>query len=333
MWKRNRKAFFLVTVLSSIAFLSVVVTQISDMVFQSANIVSSVRDSIVADSVCDSALEIVKKILKDDTEKSGYDFYSDDFTNTDELWSKTYMVPVDVMYGTVRAVITDETGKLNINSLVDTRGKSEGIAKQSYLLIFQKFFKIMNIDETLASYILDWIDSDSEGLFEYQNPKNWFITFPEELMKLSEILPVNRDNFGKLFFTYFEGREDATSSPYITFWPYAGAIKINVNTAPKEVLASVIDVPDSLDIAQKIIDERKNQPFKTYTGFINFLQKIIPVSRERFFNLDPALLFDVRSDVFSVKIYCKVRETQVGLFSVLFRPYGGDIRILSFRRF
>lgn len=329
----SKRAFFLVTVLSSIAFLSVIVTQVSDMVFQSASIVSSVKDSLSADSVCDSALEIVKSVLKDDIQKNGYDFYSEDFSNTEELWSKTYIFPVDVIYGTVRAVITDETAKLNVNSLVDSAGRAEGLAKDSYLMVLQKFFKTMNVDESLAGYILDWIDSDSEGMFERDKPRNWFIPYPEELLKLSEKIPLRSDNFQKLFSNYFEGREDATSSPYLTFWPYAGVIKINVNTAPKEVIASVIDTPDSLDIADKIVQERKRAPFKSYSEFVNFLQRLIPVRKERFFNIDPTFLFDVRSDIFSVKIYCKVNETQVGIFSVISRPYAGDMKILAFRRF
>ncbi len=327
----SRKAFFLVTVLSSITFLTVIVTQVSDMVFQSANVVSSVKDSLFADSVCDSALEIVKRILQDDIQKNGYDFYSDDFTNTDELWSKTYILPVDIIYGTVRAVITDESGKLNINSLVDSYGKSEGLAKGGYLLALQKFFKIFNMSETIASYILDWIDSDSEGMFEQRVSRNWFIPYPDELLKLLENFGVQ--DFSRLFSQYFDGREDATGSPYLTFWPYAAALKINVNTAPKEVIASIIDTPDSMDIAVKIEDERRRSPFKSFSEFVSFLQKFIPVKKERFFNIEPTFLFDVRSDVFSVKLYCKARDNQVGIFSVIYRPYQGQMKTLAFRRF
>ncbi len=323
------KAFFLITVLTSITLTTAVVTQITEVVSRSAVVLTEVKNSVTADSVCDIALEVVKKILQDDLGRSGYDYYSENFSDIDELWSKAYIFPLDVVYGTIRAIITDETGKLNVNALVDSRGKTEGMVKPNYLRVLEHFFKIIKLPEQLAGYIIDYIDSDSEGLYELPDLQwNWFIPYPEILLKIAEI---SKADISKLFIEYFEGRPDAIRSPYLTFWPYAGSLKINVNTAPKEVIASFIDLPDALDIAQKIYDERKERPFKSFSEFVSFLGKMIPVAPQTFFGLAPEMIFDVRSDVFSVKILCKVSNTESELQAVLLRGQG-TTHTLFFRR-
>jgi len=177
--KRLKKAFFLVVVLSSVSLLTAVVTQMTTSISRSGVILSDVKNSILADSLCDSALEIVKRILQDDLSRGRYDFYSEDFTSEEELWSKTYILPVDILYGKVRVIITDENAKFNVNALVDSQGKTEAVARQSYLKVFQKFLKIMKLDERFAGYIQDWIDFDSEGIFEIPHQsRNWFIPYP-----------------------------------------------------------------------------------------------------------------------------------------------------------
>lgn len=328
---KSRRSFFLVVTLASVSLLTVVLTQMTSNISQSAIILGNIKNTVVADSVCDSALEIVKEILKDDRAKGKVDYYSEDFSSQDELWSKTYILPVDVIYGKVRAIITDENAKINLNALVDSQGKADAPARQSYLKVFQRFLKIMKIDERLAGYILDWIDFDSEGTFESGFaeiiPRNWFIPFPEEVVQISNSVGINISN---LMLEYFEGRPDATGSPYMTLWPYAGAMKININTAPKEVIASFIDKDDAIDIADKIVKERKGNPFKSFSEFMAFLSKLVPVSPENFFNLKPEIIFDIGSDIFSVKIFCESGGVQSGIQAVISKDDG---EILFFRRF
>jgi type II secretory pathway component PulK len=329
---RLKKAFFLLVVLSSVSFLTAVVTQMISSVSRSGVILSDVKNSILADSLCDSALDIVKRILQDDLSRGRYDFYSENFASEEELWSKTYILPVDVLYGKIRVIITDENAKLNVNSLVDSQGKTEAVARQSYLKVFQKFLKIMSLDERFAGYIQDWIDFDSEGIFEiHQQSRNWFIPYPEELLFVSNLVKID---ISPLVSDYFEGRPDATGYPYTTFWPYAGAMKINVNTAPKEIIASFIDKDDALDIADKIVKERKDNPFKTFSEFLVFLSKLVPLLPENFFNLRPEMIFDVGSEIFSVKILCESHGVQSGLQVVLMRgTTEQSFETLFFRRF
>jgi type II secretory pathway component PulK len=330
--KRLKKAFFLVVVLSSVSLLTAVVTQMTSSVSRSGVILSDVKNSILADSLCDSTLEIVKRILQDDLSRGRYDFYSEDFTSEEELWSKTYILPVDILYGKVRVIITDENAKFNVNALVDSQGKTEAVARQSYLKVFQKFLKIMKLDERFAGYIQDWIDFDSEGIFEIPHQsRNWFIPYPEEFLFLSNLVKIDVSSLAS---DYFEGRPDATGYPYITFWPYAGALKINVNTAPKEIIASFIDKDDALDIADKIVKERKNNPFKTFSEFLVFLSKLVPLLPENFFNLRPEMIFDIGSEIFSVKIFCESQGVQSGLQAVIMRgTTEQSFETLFFRRF
>ncbi len=353
---RAKKAFFLITVLSSVALLTAVITHMTREVSRSSLVLSNIKSGIIADSLCDTALDIVKEILKDDLSRNRYDFYSEDFADMSEFWSKTYILPVDVLYGTVRVIITDEKAKLNVNALVDTRGSSKAIAKRSYLRIFERFFKIMQLDERLAGYILDWIDFDTEGFFEVPDARNWFIPFPEELIKIINIAEgvgvgeggSQQGTFAgvggggaisgvaSLFSEYFEGRPDAMGSPYFTFWPYAGGLEINVNTAPREVIAAMIDNDAALDIADEIVRERREKPFKTFSGFINFLAKLIPPIPRNFFQLKPEFIFTVRSDIFSVRIYCSTYDgVESGIQAVVRRGNapGENIDVLFFRRF
>ncbi len=329
--KNAKSAFFLVTVLSSLALVTAVVTHITGNISRSASTLSVIRNEFLADSVCDASFEFVKEILKDDLRRSGYDYYSEDFTNFDELWSKTFVLPVSVLYGTVNAIITDEFGKLNVNALVDSQGSSMGVAKQSYLRIFEKFFKLMGLDERFAGYLVDWIDFDTEGIFESQNSRNWFIPYPEELLEIARLIELD---ISKLFVEYYEGRPDATSSPYITFWPYAGAIRINVNTAPPEVISAILDKEESNDIAERIVQERKNKHFNSFSEFMNFLSKYVPIVKESFYGISPELIFDVRSEVFSIRLICEVSGVKTELQAVIMRGSSPEeeVKTIFFRR-
>jgi type II secretory pathway component PulK len=111
-------------------------------------------------------------------------------------------------------------------------------------------------------------------------------------------------------------------------------MKINVNTAPKEIIASFIDKDDALDIADKIVKERKDNPFKTFSEFLVFLSKLVPLLPENFFNLRPEMIFDVGSEIFSVKILCESHGVQSGLQVVLMRGTTEQgFETLFFRRF
>ena len=85
---------------------------------------------------------------------------SQDTNQTDvptEDWAKPYG-PVDIEEGIqLAAVLTDEQGKFNINTLINTNGAHDAEAMR----IFQRLLELSGLDTRWGPLILDWIDTDS----------------------------------------------------------------------------------------------------------------------------------------------------------------------------
>ena len=176
----------------------------------------------------------------------------------DGAFTVSYQIEKDVdEINTVYGMI-DEERKLNINKLV-----KNGVRDVIRLSQIKKLFEILDIDTVIADYIVDWLDSDSQGDGEedfYQGLsvpyycKNDLIECLEEMYLIRGI---TAGIFKKL-------------KPYITIY---GDGKINVNTAGKEVFAA-LGMDDTL--AQQIIDYRAQDGGEEDLYSFKMLESIIP---------------------------------------------------------
>jgi len=161
--------------------------------------------------------------------------------------------------------VTDENGKINLNNLIDQQGKSNKAAIEQLL----RLTDILNrhpdarIDYSFVTALVDWLDPDenisslplvrggnlgAESVYysKLSPPYKCKNRLMEAIDELTLVKGVTSETFDKLH-------------NYVTVY---GDGKININSAPKEVIESLSEKMDS-GLAAAIIDKRNLKLFNT----------------------------------------------------------------------
>lgn len=349
-FKRERAVALLIAV-SFVALLTALITDYgyeTRVYFKEMN---GFKKWIKATNIAISGFEGAKALLKEDLDEDrsekdypNVDFYisGEELNLQQEIWSQVKRIPFEVEVGGERGLIigniVDETGKLNINSLVDISGGESRMVKP----IFIRFFEIMGSDspEDVVNALIDWIDPDDEGLYESSfyssldrpySPRNFLFMNPSEL----KLIKVINDDLRKALFP--PANDDPLFSPYLTAFPLSsgtGAFSINVNTAQKEVLMSLHKKIDE-EVAEEIIKRREEEPFRSPNEFITFLREEFDI---RFESTNPQESFvqgqlKTSSRCFSILSTGLVGEITSTIRTVVMRSGGNpkEFPILYFR--
>jgi len=183
----------------------------------------------------------------------------------EELFSGKYRL--DVAGGGCQVLVDDESGKININYLLDRDGRPDRLRIDQLL----RLIDLVNGDETGASRIsynivpaiIDWIDSDDQvttlafikwanlgaeaGYYKNRDLpyqcKNAPLATLEELLLVKDVTPVAFEKIRAYITVYGDG-------------------KININCAPQRVIESLSEQVDPA-LARVIIDRRELRPFET----------------------------------------------------------------------
>ena len=170
-------------------------------------------------------------------------------------------IPLSVGDGNCSITVTDETGKLNLNMLIDNNGKPNRAGIDQFLrlidLLKKQYPEQTDIGYGLAPSIIDWTDSDEEVTYlsfiknEYSGAESGFynqlakpykcknapLDTTEELLLVKGVTP---QIFGLLY-------------DHVTVY---GDGKVNINSASKSVIESLSENIDPL-LAQMIVDHQK----------------------------------------------------------------------------
>lgn len=210
-----------------------------------------------AEGVARAAL--LKDKQTDKTSSNGTD-------NLAEEWAKPQKFPTD--YGWIAGQLEDLQGRFNLNALGSkkTTGEQNPLAPSEAQLVLQRLLLTLTLPEKLApdevealvDAITDWIDKDEivtrlagaesqdyAGMEPRRLPANREIASPSELMWVKGMTPA----------IY------RALKPLVTVWPAEGDFKINLNTAPPAVLASIngsktLTPLDANDV-QKLLADRE----------------------------------------------------------------------------
>jgi len=258
----------LLLVLSCVAlFMALVVPFTADQ-FTDLELANNFKDSLQSQYLGDAGVEAAISILTEDNR--AYDADDEDWAKFSEalLLSSSYLEGMQMT-----GQITDECARLNINALVRKQGE-EWIVDQFRIEQFKKLVKVLGIEisETelndLCDALVDWLDGDDEisgtggaeseyyqSLERPYQAKNRPMDTPEEILLVKGM----RDNPQWFYGTYGEdGSVDVKGlRDYITCGP--PELKVNLNTAPLEVLQSLSKDIDA-SMAESFIDCR---PIKT----------------------------------------------------------------------
>ena len=245
---KNESGFALILTLVITALMVAVVVEMVHQVYVDTSLSRGFRDGQQASILAESGATGGAKLLKIALSGRSY-------TSLSDQWATP--VKLDDEAGSLTISISEESGKINVNSLVQQNGEYE----QFILGALQRLCKQLQQPEDVWSAVADWLDSDElprsggvetpyyRTLKPAYNARNGKLITLTELSLIKDVTP---EQVVKLrpYLTIFQ---DQAGSPLAT---------VNINTASKEIL-SALDERIDAGMAEKIVAERALQPFKS----------------------------------------------------------------------
>ncbi len=261
---RRQGGFVLVVVLLVVALLTgMTVTFINDVYIETGSNRASVeatQGSLFADSGISLGLQLLIRTLEDRS-----------YSSLNDLWAKP--VYLEEEHGSLKLLISEESGKLNLNMVVLPNGTAHPV----YNPIATRLLKNLNLSPDLLDALSDWIDVEETPnrggaeavwyLAQMQpvRPANGQLVTIEELGRVKGFAgePINK--LRSFITVYAEGARPVTAAP------------VNINTAPREVLEA-LDERITPELADRIIEYRKTTPFQhpSELGRVTGMSDIMP---------------------------------------------------------
>jgi len=304
---KDQRGFALVITLLITALLVALSAEFVDEVFVDTSARQNFTDGQQASIMAESGLTAARKLLDFGLGMQAYSSLAD----LDRL---AKMLRIEDEQGTLQVTIEEESGKLNMNSIVDSFGK-----ETIYRPIAERLFKKLGLPLELLDTAADWIDKNDEtrsGGAEtpyYQTLKPPYVAKNGKLDTFEELRLVKG----------FDGKTLERLRPYTTVYPdipNSPTTPININTAPKELLAS-LDSKISDGLSQQIVDERKINPFTTNTDLGNRVSAMTALSQSLASN--SIIMQNEKGAVFRLISRAQVKETTRVIESVV--RSGGQI--------
>ena len=199
----------------------------------------------------------------------------------------------------------DDAGLFNVNSLVTDEGrKSEPDAA-----VFKRLLERLGLNPELGNALTDWIDKDDDISFPGGAEDLAYLALPRpyraanrRMVQIEELYSVRG----------FDAATVAKLKPFITALPTR--TRINVNTAPEEVLAAALPELDKPAV-EDLLRRRMTAPFKTLEGSKDgkgekenkglkaYLKDVPPLKVDQ--------LLDVNSNYFSIVLGITTGNTQL----------------------
>lgn len=243
-------------------------------------------------------------ILERDASKGNVDFLEED-------WHKP-VPPTFVEGGSIAGRVFDMQGRFNINSLIDNSGKRI----PDMLDRFKVLLRNLDIQDVLADYLVDFIDTDDVlGFPNGAEDTDYLLLQPGYRTANQPLVSVTELSLVKGFTADIVNR----LIPFVTALPEA--TPINVNTAPAEVLRALVKTAGgspgiSLDDAKNIESTREGSEFKTVADFM-----ALPVITANAGAIDQSML-TVSSNWYQLRAVANIGQAYTEMTSLIQRAKG-----------
>ncbi len=268
------------------------------------------RDSIRGALLAEAGTAAARVALRQDAKDNKYD-------TLDEFWSRP-APPFELGDGTIEVFVEDEERKINLNRLVMPNGN---VQDDQRLAVFKAFLTQRGIDASLADAFVDWLDNDDAPRVGGAE-SSYYMSLPRPYKAkndlfdtLEEILLVR----GVTLEIYEKIR------PFVTI---TSSGKVNVNTAPKEVLTALSAGTDAAEAgaidnaaADRLIEYRSEHPFQKPAEIGN----VSPFFKNLYSKTMFSALADVRSTHFHVRSTGNVAGT-IRMIDAIGLRSGNDVK-------
>lgn len=306
----NQKGFALLLSLLVLILLVVIILEVDFQTRADLRAAGNFRDDVKAFYLARSAITAGEAILKEDLR------LSPKYDGLDELWA--YPVPeYPLGDGTLSGSITDESGKINLNALIGNNDKPVEWRKNQLRLLLESLQINPDPAASIVDSIIDWLDKNGdperfgaeEGFYRAMtppySPKNGPLDTLEELHMVKG---VTDEVYNKI-------------APYLTIY---GDGKININTADKLVLMSLVEGIDET-MVRKAIDAR---PYDNTTK-AKFADNLSIEIKNKMTTAGLIPFLETKSNVFSIVAEGKVQDTRKIVRAVVKR--GSPSQLLYFK--
>jgi type II secretory pathway component PulK len=257
------------------------------------------RDALRRECAAESALNMAMAMLRVNGGADGYD-------SLDQPWASDHL-SVQIGSENVRIKIVDENSKLNVNRAVcapadPTKGPDLRDA-------LERLVESAGGSRSDFDAICAWIDPGTPGPHDDLAPKSP-LPMIAGLRRIPELRP-------DLF-------TEATLKPSLDSLLCTHPARVNLNTARSEVLDALWGDPM---VTQKIVEQRKTQPFQSDSEVAGFVQQLDPTSAGSS-NLTQAL--SAQSDYFNMTVTPADGPNEA--FEALVRRTGAATQVLYIKR-
>jgi len=183
-----------------------------------------------------------------------------------EPWA-VRLPPMPLDNGELVGHIEDQQGLFNLNNVV-----SGGNLHPVQLARFQRLLVLLGLPASLADALADWVDEDDKPQPGHGAEDPYYLALDPPYRAANRPL-IDLDELSLV--RGFDARTRARLAPYVAALPASTAI--NVNTAPPEVLAAVVEGLD-LGAARVLVGRRATAYFRTNAEFLAQLPKDVTIS-------------------------------------------------------
>lgn len=299
---KQQRGIALITILVMVALATIVAATIVKRQYLTADNTAYMMRQNQALQYNKSAEYFLSELLVQDAKNSPKADY------LQETWAQP-LPPFPVDDGIISAQLEDLSGKFNLNSLL----KNANEPNENTRKVFENLLVRVGLPAQLSQAVLDWQDADdlTSGAMgaesQYYLNAGLAYTPPNRMFNDIEELKMVRG---------FEGQNYDRIAPYIAALP-AIETKININTAPALVLASLDEKLDVNSVQQAL--QSKQAKFEHFSSVTNLLEQDV------FTQLSPESktlannIFDVKSSYFKAKIEVQLAERKRQMNSFLYR--------------
>ncbi|TAK45946.1 MAG: general secretion pathway protein GspK [Betaproteobacteria bacterium] len=211
-------------------------------------------NQIQAQAVLQAGADWARAVLSDDLRAGGVDHLG-------EPWALK-LPPLQVENGELVGSIADQQGSFNLNNVV-----SDGKISLAQLAHLRRLLAILGLPDELADALADWVDADGEPHPRYGAEDAYYLALDPPYLTANRPLT---DVAELALVRGFDDNVRARLRPYVSALPRVAAV--NVNTAPAEVLAAVIDGLE-LREAQLLVAQRERAYFRSVDDFLRRLPR------------------------------------------------------------
>jgi general secretion pathway protein K len=308
---KNESGFALILTLVVTALMVAVVVEMIHQVYVDTSLSRGFRDgqqaSILAESGATGGAKLLQLSLSGRT-----------YTSLSDRWATP--LKLDDEAGSLEITVSEESGKININGLVQQNEEYEPFM----LAALRRLGTRLKLPEDVWGAVADWIDINdmtrSGGVESsyYRTLKTPYSARNGKLMTLTElslVKGITPEMFGTLrpYLTIFS---DQAASPLPT---------ININTAPREILAALGESIDDRT-AERIMDERRLRPFNN-TGEFSRVPELNTIA------MGPGKgILTVKGNLFKITSVARVKDSGRTVEAVV-RLSGGAPVFLSWQEY